>query len=71
MTDVQPIDETAFEPHLKAPEIEPAFLCTVCGTNRATHILTALDDPNVDLFCSACIIVTFAQIANEMGSAAA
>lgn len=67
MTEPQTIDETAFEPYIETPAPEPAFLCGVCGTNRATHIMTALDDPAADLFCSPCIIITFVQLANEIG----
>ena len=67
MTEPQMVDEAAFEPFIETPPAEPAFVCGVCGKNRATHILTALDDPDADLFCSPCLIITFVGLANEMG----
>lgn len=64
------VDMTLYADQMGAPvpeELRP-FACGVCQENRATHVLTAIDDPQADMFCSACIIITFAKIASEIGA---
>lgn len=66
MTVPQPIDETAFEPHLEPKPEEPAFKCHTCKENRGKYLLGHLSGERSELFCESCLIITFAQVANDV-----
>lgn len=59
----------------RTPEGEPvpdralAYACETCGQNRAQYVVADLEAADTSLFCPACIVITFAKVASEIGAA--
>lgn len=54
------------------PPEETPHVCEICGTSKANNVVASLDGAETTLFCTPCMLTTFAKALNDaMASAAA
>lgn len=41
--------------------------CESCGTHEARYVVADLVERDTSLFCPACIVLTFAKVASQIG----
>ena len=44
--------------------------CESCGVHEARYVVADLQERDTSLFCPACIVLTFAKVASEIGAGA-
>lgn len=47
------------------PPADTPHVCEICGTSKAMHVVANLDDDTTSLFCTPCMLMTFAKTLND------